>query len=235
MFCEPVVFFVVVDLQLKKLDPKVENETVVRNKLSWEKLVASTEREKNNLLLLRAGWPVNEMIQSVSRTTSDGESEKSSVVSESDRSDLMSVVSDKMSVESCEEAECTDRLLPSGDLPAVVGDMLNYVIEPSLIVNANLLGEVNNLDKLLQDNHLTASNNYTKPSLIFPCIIEALSWAGQGRDTNVRVVDPQAIPQPVPSFLSEADHIQVLATGSLNFVGGVLDVLTSGGGDVYSN
>lgn len=229
------------DLQLKKLDPKVESETVVRNKLAWEKLMASTERERNNLRLLKAGWPDNGMVQTASQTSDksiDGESEKSSVLSESDRSDMMSVVSDKMSVENCEDAECTDRLLPSGDLPATVGDMLNYVIEPSLIANANLLGDVDNLNKLLEHNpsleQLSSTDNYTKPALIFPCILEALAWAGQGRDPGVQVQDPQAIPQTIPSFLSEAQHIQVLATGSLNFVGGVLDVLSSAD-DVYSN
>ncbi|CAG5116620.1 unnamed protein product [Candidula unifasciata] len=209
--------------------------------LAWEKLMASTERERNNLRLLKAGWPDNGMVQPASQAidkNSDGESEKSSVLSESDRSDMMSIVSDKMSVENCEEADCTDRLLPNGDLPATVGDMLNYVIEPSLIANANLLGDIDNLDKLLESNpsleQLSSTDIYVRPAVIFPCIIEALSWACQGRDPKVQVQDPQAIPQTIPSFLSEADHIQVLATGSLNFVGGVLDVLSSAD-DVYSN
>lgn len=202
--------------------------------------MAATEREKNNLRLLKAGWPGNEIAQLMSRTAcqgSDGESEKSSTLSESDRSDMMSTVSDKMSMESSEEVEPIERRLPNGDLPASVGDMLNYVIEPTLIANASLLGDADNL-KLIQDNprlnKLASTDIYKKPSLVFPCIIEALSWAGQGRDKGVKVLDPRSISQAVPFCLREANHIQILATGSLNFVGGVLHVLSTTEGDIYS-
>ncbi|KAH9488786.1 hypothetical protein Btru_049989 [Bulinus truncatus] len=221
------------DLQLKKLHPKVQSETVERNKLAWDKLMANTQREKNNLKLLKAGWPVEEVVNGSVQARlngSDGDSsEKSSVISastnESDRSDLMSIASS-------EDADSGEGVASNRDL-LPVGDMLSYVIEPSLILNANLLVDS---DKKVKNgtlnDELTACLN-SKPSLIFPCILEALHWAGQGKDSTVQVLDPCAIGQPIPPFLHDADHIQILTTGSLNFVGGVLDVLTSVDGDVY--
>lgn len=244
------LFLSSLDLQLKKLDPKVQSETVERNKLAWDKLVANAQREKNNLRLLKEGWPVKNIpsgAHCARLDSSDADSsEKSSVISasttESDSSDLMSIASsDKMSVESTEDAEGAE--VPNSRDILSVGDMPNYVIEPSLILNANLISETDNINNLLLDNDRalskletleTAGSVNEKPSLMFPCIIEALDWAGQGRDPTVKVLDSQAIPQPISPFLRDATHIQILATGSLNFVGGVLDVLTSISGDVYS-
>ncbi|KAK6978816.1 folylpolyglutamate synthase mitochondrial-like isoform X1 [Biomphalaria glabrata] len=222
------------DLQLKKLDPKVQSETVERNKLAWDKLMANTQREKNNLKLLKAGWPVEDLLKSNVQdkrlNSSDGDSsEKSSVISasttESDRSDLMSIGSS-------EDAEGGEGIAPNRDL-LPMGDMLSYVIEPSLILNANLLCHSDKQDKNEKLNSELTSSLNSNPSLIFPCIIEALRWAGQGRDSTVQVLDGCAVPHPVPASLQGATHIQILATGSLNFVGGVLDVLTSIDGDVY--
>jgi len=57
---------------------------------------------------------------------------------------------------------------------------------------------------------------------LFGSILDALHWITQGKDASL----PQVI-MNVPSvgLLREADHLQVLCTGSLHLVGGVLALL----------
>ncbi|CAG5867142.1 unnamed protein product [Menidia menidia] len=64
-------------------------------------------------------------------------------------------------------------------------------------------------------------------SLVFPCILSALQWIAQGRDSvlgdaagNAPAAKPSAAARAGP--LREAAHIHVLVTGSLHLVGGVL-------------
>ncbi|KAM6902359.1 folylpolyglutamate synthase, mitochondrial [Xenentodon cancila] len=64
-------------------------------------------------------------------------------------------------------------------------------------------------------------------TLVFPCILSALQWITQGRDSvltdaakKVLAVKPSIMTKAVP--LSEAAAIHVLITGSLHLVGGVL-------------
>ncbi|XP_056668433.1 folylpolyglutamate synthase, mitochondrial isoform X2 [Monodelphis domestica] len=68
-------------------------------------------------------------------------------------------------------------------------------------------------------------------SLVFSCISHALQWISQGRDPHFQ---PSSLPRglhshPVAStgavLLKEASSIQVLVTGSLHLVGGVLKLL----------
>ncbi|XP_054076827.1 folylpolyglutamate synthase, mitochondrial isoform X3 [Rissa tridactyla] len=68
------------------------------------------------------------------------------------------------------------------------------------------------------------------PSLVFPCLAQALRWVAQGRDP--RLAAPAATgahPHPVASsgavLLREAAAVRVLVTGSLHLVGGVLRLL----------
>ncbi|GFN94006.1 folylpolyglutamate synthase [Plakobranchus ocellatus] len=67
----------------------------------------------------------------------------------------------------------------------------------------------------------------TSPSSqAFPCILHALAWATQGRDSNVKVKDHRGVDLPeAPQFLQKAEHVQILITGSLHLVGGALEVL----------
>ncbi|XP_067661824.1 folylpolyglutamate synthase, mitochondrial-like isoform X3 [Haliotis asinina] len=58
----------------------------------------------------------------------------------------------------------------------------------------------------------------------FPCILQALYWAGQGRDTNVKLPTDADIP-PISDKLQDSTHIQILITGSLHLVGGALGLL----------
>ena len=70
-----------------------------------------------------------------------------------------------------------------------------------------------------------------EPSQVFPCAIQALSWATQGREPLVSVADPSATLPEVPVRLQDATHIQVLVTGSLLLVGPVLGILKPGFND----
>lgn len=69
-------------------------------------------------------------------------------------------------------------------------------------------------------------------TLVFPCILSALQWISQGRDSVLS--DPNKCVIPVkPSVnakaaaLREATNIHVLITGSLHLVGGALKHLDS--------
>ncbi|XP_048775690.1 folylpolyglutamate synthase, mitochondrial-like isoform X3 [Ostrea edulis] len=55
----------------------------------------------------------------------------------------------------------------------------------------------------------------------FPCISSALTWATQGKEPNI---SSQSFIE-IPSKLRNADHIQILVTGSLHLVGGVLGLI----------
>ena len=71
-------------------------------------------------------------------------------------------------------------------------------------------------------------------TIAFDCITHALHWASGGRHTppSPQVTLPSPPPSPTfPKTLGEAAHIQVLVTGSLHLVGGVMGLL---GADVDS-
>lgn len=54
----------------------------------------------------------------------------------------------------------------------------------------------------------------------FSCIYDALLWASHGRDQNLK--DPCNLPAQIQG----ADHVQVLVTGSIHLVGGVLGIVS---------
>ncbi|XP_064420472.1 folylpolyglutamate synthase, mitochondrial isoform X2 [Latimeria chalumnae] len=66
-------------------------------------------------------------------------------------------------------------------------------------------------------------------SRVFPCISSALNWVTQGRDPHLQTQGSTTLNHyPVSSsdaLLQEAASIQVLVTGSLHLVGGVLNLL----------
>ncbi|XP_062621942.1 folylpolyglutamate synthase, mitochondrial-like isoform X3 [Saccostrea cucullata] len=55
----------------------------------------------------------------------------------------------------------------------------------------------------------------------FPCISSALNWATQGKEPTI---SSQALIE-FPSKVKNADHIQILVTGSLHLVGGVIGLI----------
>lgn len=72
-------------------------------------------------------------------------------------------------------------------------------------------------------NHVTDSHG----SPTFDCALQALVWATQGKDIAVAscMKAPQESLPVAPLPMREADHIQVLVTGSSKLVGVVLSVL----------
>ena len=61
------------------------------------------------------------------------------------------------------------------------------------------------------------------PSYVFNTIQDGLTWMTQGRDPALDGISPPVA--VVPQVLREADHIQVLVTGSLHLVGGLLGLI----------
>ncbi|KAH9488784.1 hypothetical protein Btru_049978 [Bulinus truncatus] len=71
------------------------------------------------------------------------------------------------------------------------------------------------------------SRDVKQASYIFPSILEALSWATQGRDLVVKKTYSSSGTLPAAeTFLKEKGHVQILVTGSLHLVGGVLGIIT---------
>jgi len=69
------------------------------------------------------------------------------------------------------------------------------------------------------------SSHHIVPAITIPCINDALLWLTHGRDPHL-TPDLQSIPDnPLPIDLITADQIQLLTTGSLHLVGGVLGCL----------
>ncbi|CAG5133551.1 unnamed protein product, partial [Candidula unifasciata] len=62
-------------------------------------------------------------------------------------------------------------------------------------------------------------------SLKFSCILHALMWATQGKDPLVVASGEEFVAASVPESLQDVDHLQILVTGSLHLVGGVLGVI----------
>ncbi|CAG2238296.1 FPGS [Mytilus edulis] len=54
----------------------------------------------------------------------------------------------------------------------------------------------------------------------FPCIYDALLWASPGRDQNLKDACN------VPAQVHGADHVQILVTGGMHLVGGVLGIVS---------
>jgi len=76
--------------------------------------------------------------------------------------------------------------------------------------------------QLLGNTTCLPPTNNPVPGIIIPCINDALLWISQGSDPNLSA-DYYCIPSnPLPQDLLEADQVQVLVTGSLHLVGGVI-------------
>ncbi|XP_068239077.1 folylpolyglutamate synthase, mitochondrial-like [Palaemon carinicauda] len=92
-----------------------------------------------------------------------------------------------------------------------------------------------NQNELHNECHGETDFNYSErlpasdvPSIIFPCILDALLWLSCGRCQSLQgeMVTPPAFPPP--EELREASHVQILVTGSLHLVGGLLGVIDPG-------
>jgi len=68
----------------------------------------------------------------------------------------------------------------------------------------------------------TECDNHHVPGLVIPCINDALLWATAGRDTVLPSSYYSTPPHPAPTALLHSDLVQLLVTGSLHLVGGVV-------------
>ncbi|XP_078128390.1 folylpolyglutamate synthase, mitochondrial [Sander vitreus] len=90
----------------------------------------------------------------------------------------------------------------------------------------NSLGDNQGTQLFIEDS-LPLGSEKKADSLVFPCILSALQWITQGRDSvlqdpakRVLSVKPSVMAKAVP--LRDAAEIHILITGSLHLVGGVL-------------
>ncbi|XP_022248044.1 folylpolyglutamate synthase, mitochondrial-like isoform X1 [Limulus polyphemus] len=67
--------------------------------------------------------------------------------------------------------------------------------------------------------------NIDMDCVIFPCILDALCWLSQGRETTFQSELCEFKHIVPPAKLMEASQLQILVTGSLHLVGGVLAVI----------
>ncbi len=65
----------------------------------------------------------------------------------------------------------------------------------------------------------------TMPVFTFTSIQEAFTFISQGRDSDFPIAMSPSACQQLPQCLKEAQHIQVLCTGSLHLIGGTLRLL----------
>ncbi|XP_041374040.1 uncharacterized protein LOC121387084 [Gigantopelta aegis] len=75
-------------------------------------------------------------------------------------------------------------------------------------------------------NTENVTNNGNCPSYAFPSHLQALHWATQGRESKLSHVANSDL-YSIPERLKDADHIQVLITGSLGLVTTVYRLLSS--------
>jgi len=66
-------------------------------------------------------------------------------------------------------------------------------------------------------------------SSVFPCISSALRWICNGRELEIQ--KPVDGSPEVPLKMAECEHIQIVVTGSLHLVGGLMKYL----GPIYEN
>ncbi|XP_012944070.1 uncharacterized protein LOC106013299 [Aplysia californica] len=88
--------------------------------------------------------------------------------------------------------------------------------------HTDVLGDCENL----HDARVSVSVSH-----MFPCISRGLAWATHGREPLLSLTQDDLDLLPLPAGLSGADHVQVLVTGSLLLVGGVLTVIDPGMND----
>ena len=85
-----------------------------------------------------------------------------------------------------------------------------------------------NTGKIESDNSSTDESsklNTYMPAFTFTTIQEALTFITQGKERDFPIAPSSDSTAELPTSLKNADHIQVLFTGSLHFVGGAMQLL----------
>ena len=73
-------------------------------------------------------------------------------------------------------------------------------------------------------SHLSCTSlDMSDSSAVFPNISEAIRWISYGKDAAIE--KPDNLGPKVPDALAMAEHVQILVTGSLHLVGGVMKFL----------
>ncbi|XP_041370264.1 folylpolyglutamate synthase, mitochondrial-like [Gigantopelta aegis] len=130
--------------------------------------------------------------------------------------------------ENCSNEDCVS----NGHCSSVLTNGLASSPAPS--INGSTDTTVRTIDRLPSDRGMEMSdlrmNNKVRTSdesfsYAFPCILQALNWTTQGRDPNLSG-DADIDIYNIPETLQSAAHIQVLVTGSLHLVGGVLGLVS---------
>ena len=75
-------------------------------------------------------------------------------------------------------------------------------------------------------NPQNPSDNGPMPTMTFNCIADSLIWVSRGRDSRLLNEDSTGVSiQGLPECMKSTSHVQVLCTGSLHLVGGILSLL----------
>ena len=85
------------------------------------------------------------------------------------------------------------------------------------------LDESQDIDLGATSGKPTHHNSDPHPTFVFSSVLDALRWATQGHDPLLKCSEQtmQVLPPPLKDF----EHVQILVTGSLHLVGGVLGLV----------
>ena len=100
-------------------------------------------------------------------------------------------------------------------------DQFERMSSPTKMIDSN-----RNFEKdLILPDHFGKGTRKCMPAYTFSSIQEALTFITQGRERDFPVASDYESSTEVPGLIRDADHIQVLCTGSLHLVGGALQLL----------
>ena len=101
-------------------------------------------------------------------------------------------------------------------------DQFERMSSPTKMIDSNRNFEK---DYNIIADHLGKGIRKCMPAYTFSSIQEALTFITQGRERDFPIATDYESSTEVPGPIRDADHIQVLCTGSLYLVGGTLQLL----------
>ena len=100
-------------------------------------------------------------------------------------------------------------------------DRFERMSTPSKNTNNNNKSESDNI--LIDES--SRHNSIQIPAFTFTSIQEALTSITQGKERDFPIAPNRESTAELPNSIKNADHIQVLCTGSLHLIGGALQLL----------